>query len=120
MREMRPVGAWAIGFDDLLAQWRPPLHCAASLNLAVHATWRVLQFHSKIVVFGLRVNLALGKRVVCIVGITRLMPRVHQPDPPGLIHDDPRLLPPWRGSSHFRGDYRRYPQRLGYPHPTFG
>ncbi len=27
------------------------------------------------------------------------MPGVHQPDPPGLIHDDPRLLPPWRGSS---------------------
>ena len=28
---------------------------------------------------------------------------VHQPDPPGLIHDDPRLLPPWRGSSFFCG-----------------
>jgi hypothetical protein len=38
---------------------------------------------------------------VCIVGITRLMPGVHQPDPPGLIHDDLRLLPPWRGSSFF-------------------
>ena len=36
---------------------------------------------------------------VCIVRITRLMPGVHQPDPPGLIHDDLRLLPPWRGSS---------------------
>jgi hypothetical protein len=30
------------------------------------------------------------------------MPGVHQPDPPGLIHDDLRLLPPWRGSSLFR------------------
>ena len=39
---------------------------------------------------------------VCIVSITRLMPGVHQPDPPGLIHDDLRLLPPWRGSSLFR------------------
>ena len=27
------------------------------------------------------------------------MPGVHQSDPPGLIHDDLRLLPPWRGSS---------------------
>ena len=32
---------------------------------------------------------------------TWLRPRVNQPDPPGLIHDDPRLLPPWRGSSFF-------------------
>jgi hypothetical protein len=31
------------------------------------------------------------------------MPGVHQPDPPGLIHDDLRLLPPWRGSSLFYG-----------------
>ena len=31
---------------------------------------------------------------MCIVGLTRLRPGVHQPDPPGLIHDDPRLLPP--------------------------
>lgn len=31
------------------------------------------------------------------------MPRVYQPDPPGLIHDDPRLLPPWRGSSLLQG-----------------
>ena len=38
---------------------------------------------------------------MCIVSITRLMPGVHQPDPPGLIHDDLRLLPPWRGSSLF-------------------
>src|ERR1700747_1130850 len=36
---------------------------------------------------------------MCIVSITRPEPRVHQPDPPGLMHDDPRLLPPWRGSS---------------------
>lgn len=28
---------------------------------------------------------------------------MYQPDPPGLIHDDPRLLPPWRGSSLFSG-----------------
>jgi hypothetical protein len=34
------------------------------------------------------------------------MPGVHQPDPPGLIHDDLRLLPPWRGSSLFRGTVR--------------
>jgi hypothetical protein len=40
---------------------------------------------------------------VCIVGFTRLAPGVHQPDPPGLIHDDLRLLPPWRGSSLFQG-----------------
>ena len=33
------------------------------------------------------------------------MPRVYQPDPPGLIHDDPRLLPPWRGSSLFWGQF---------------
>jgi hypothetical protein len=40
---------------------------------------------------------------VCIVGFTWLWPGVHQPDPPGLIHDDPRLLPPWRGSSFICG-----------------
>jgi hypothetical protein len=40
---------------------------------------------------------------MCIVSITRPEPRVYQPDPPGLIHDDPRLLPPWRGSSLFWG-----------------
>ena len=28
---------------------------------------------------------------------------MYQPDPPGLMHDDPRLLPPWRGSSLFWG-----------------
>ncbi|ABK75429.1 hypothetical protein MSMEG_6172 [Mycolicibacterium smegmatis MC2 155] len=28
---------------------------------------------------------------------------VYQPDPPGLIRDDLRLLPPWRGSSSFPG-----------------
>jgi hypothetical protein len=30
---------------------------------------------------------------------------VYQPDPPGLIHDDPRLLPPWRGSSLLSGEF---------------
>jgi hypothetical protein len=45
---------------------------------------------------------------VCIVSITRLMPGVHQPDPPGLIHDDLRLLPPWRGSSLFWGFLSHY------------
>jgi hypothetical protein len=30
---------------------------------------------------------------------------VYQPDPPGLIHDDPRLLPPWRGSSLILGKF---------------
>ena len=49
--------------------------------------------------FLLRAALAPGSAVVCIVSITRLTPRVYQPDPPGLMHDDPRLLPPWRGSS---------------------
>src|ERR1700755_1334173 len=39
------------------------------------------------------------RTVMCIVSSTRPEPRVYQPDPPGLIHDDPRLLPPWRGSS---------------------
>jgi secretion/DNA translocation related CpaE-like protein len=33
------------------------------------------------------------------------MPGVDQPDPPGLIHDDLRLLPPWRGSSLFWGTF---------------
>ncbi|PVA22843.1 hypothetical protein DDJ76_18520 [Mycobacteroides abscessus] len=33
------------------------------------------------------------------------MPSVSQPDPPGLMHDDPRLLPPWRGSSSFLGAF---------------
>src|ERR1700741_5445982 len=44
-------------------------------------------------------SLAPRSHLMCIVSITRLMLGVHQPDPPGLIHDDPRLLPPWRGSS---------------------
>lgn len=51
--------------------------------------------------------LALAHSRVCIVGITRLMPGVHQPDPPGLIHDDLRLLPPWRGSSLLWGVFAR-------------
>ncbi|MUL46053.1 hypothetical protein FZI85_10145 [Mycobacterium sp. CBMA293] len=51
---------------------------------------------------------------VCIVGFTRLAPGVHQPDPPGLIHDDLRLLPPWRGSSHFQGQ-----SKFSF-HPFFG
>ena len=38
------------------------------------------------------------------------MPGVHQPDPPGLIHDDLRLLPPWRGSSLF---LRTFVVRIG-------
>ncbi len=46
--------------------------------------------------------------LVCIVGITRLMPGVDQPDPPGLIHDDLRLLPPWRGSSLLWGIFLRH------------
>jgi hypothetical protein len=43
--------------------------------------------------------IALARTVVCIVSSTRPEPRVYQPDPPGLMHDDLRLLPPWRGSS---------------------
>lgn len=42
-----------------------------------------------------------GTVLVCIVSFTRVIPSVFEPDPPGLKHDDPRLLPPWRGSSHF-------------------
>ena len=38
---------------------------------------------------------------------------MYQPDPPGLIHDDPRLLPPWRGSSHFYGSFSPYGVELG-------
>src|ERR1700723_624106 len=48
---------------------------------------------------------------MCIVSITRLWPRVYQPDPPGLIHDDPRLLPDWR---------RRVGPRHGGPMTTNG
>ncbi|AUM19663.1 hypothetical protein CSW53_25940 [Rhodococcus ruber] len=36
-----------------------------------------------------------------------------QPDPPGAEHDDPRLLPPWRGSSSVPGPFearRVHPQ----------
>lgn len=51
------------------------------------------------------------------------MPSVSQPDPPGLKHDDPRLLPPWRGSSSFLGTFitdfcgslRIYPQIRVHP-----
>ena len=49
--------------------------------------------------FQFRVALAPDRVRVCIVSITRLMPSMHQPDPPGLMYDGPRLLPPWRGSS---------------------
>ena len=41
---------------------------------------------------------------------------VHQPDPPGLIHDDLRLLPPWRGSSLFWGVFAKrivHPSLIG-------
>ena len=48
-------------------------------------------------------GLAPPAEILCIVWLTRHMPGVHQPDPPGLIHDDPRLLPPWRGSSSVWG-----------------
>src|SRR5947209_5332402 len=53
---------------------------------------------------------------MCIVSITRPEPRVHQPDPPGLMHDDPRLLPPWRGSSLFWG---KSFQRLAIEPPAY-
>jgi hypothetical protein len=52
-------------------------------------------------VFLILLVLASVRTVMCIVSITRPEPRVYQPDPPGLMHDDPRLLPPWRGSSLF-------------------
>ncbi|QBJ97012.1 hypothetical protein ERC79_14415 [Rhodococcus sp. ABRD24] len=35
----------------------------------------------------------------CIIILTWTRSRRVQPDPPGLNSDDPRLLPPWRGSS---------------------
>ncbi|GAB4993597.1 hypothetical protein MAHJHV58_36840 [Mycobacterium avium subsp. hominissuis] len=43
---------------------------------------------------------------MCIVSITRPEPRVYQPDPPGLMHDDPRLLPPLAGVVPFLGSFR--------------
>ena len=52
---------------------------------------------------------------VCIVSFTRLRSGVHQPDPPGLIHDDPRLLPPWRGSSFIYGSFPFAPLRRSTP-----
>ena len=52
--------------------------------------------------------LALSRNGVCIVSITRLWPGVHQPDPPGLIHDDPRLLPPLARVVLFVGPFRRF------------
>ena len=54
-------------------------------------------------------RLAHSYDAVCIVGRTWCNPGVHQPDPPGLIHDDPRLLPPWRGSSFICGARLRLP-----------
>lgn len=51
---------------------------------------------------------------------------VYQPDPPGLIRDDLRLLPPWRGSSSFPGTTvtpanrteiaRRFPGSISHAH----
>ena len=63
-----------------------------------------------------RQRLAPRYFAVCIVSLTRLRPGVHQPDPPGLIHDDPRLLPPWRGSS-FLWDIHRFLTRPGLSRP---
>ena len=66
-------------------------------------------------------SLARGRPAVCIVRITRLMLSVRQPDPPGLIHDDPRLLPPWRGSSFISDHFvlgRRCPQPPLAPQPA--
>ncbi|RVW08594.1 hypothetical protein EGT67_17010 [Prescottella agglutinans] len=37
----------------------------------------------------------------CSIASTWTRSRRVQPDPPGLNSDDPRLLPPWRGSSPF-------------------
>lgn len=56
------------------------------------------------------------------------MPSVSQPDPPGLMHDDPRLLPPWRGSSSFLGTFitdfcgspQIYPQICAHPQSRCG
>ena len=56
--------------------------------------------------------LARSQVSVCIVGVTWPTPGVHQPDPPGLIHDDPRLLPPWRGSSSFPAQVSRLARQI--------
>ncbi|RAU89969.1 hypothetical protein DQP56_23875 [Mycolicibacter senuensis] len=45
------------------------------------------------------------------------MLRVYRPDPPGLIHDDLRLLPPWRGSSFLTG-HSSLERALGLPGST--
>jgi hypothetical protein len=78
---------------------RPPMQRI----LTVDASCRRVQIHRKHAGFNLGFLLALRPRIVCIVSVARLCSSVHQPDPPGLIHDDPRLLPPWRGSSFLGG-----------------
>jgi hypothetical protein len=70
--------------------------------------------------FSLEQLLALMRTVMCIVSSTRPEPRVYQPDPPGLIHDDPRLLPPWRGSSPFWGTYLLAARCLARPSARCG
>ncbi|QCQ93490.1 hypothetical protein E7742_21250 [Rhodococcus sp. SGAir0479] len=42
----------------------------------------------------------------CSIASTWTRSRRVQPDPPGLNSDDPRLLPPWRGSSPFSARFR--------------
>jgi hypothetical protein len=64
--------------------------------------------------------IALMRAVMCIVSSTRPVPRVYQPDPPGLIHDDPRLLPPWRGSSLFWETYLLAERRSARPSGVAG
>lgn len=63
--------------------------------LGIHRKRR--DFHRKIGGLNTSQVLAQLQVRVCIVRNTWPKPGVHQPDPPGLIHDDPRLLPPGGG-----------------------
>ncbi len=65
----------------------------------------------------MRQALAQSRLGVCIVGMTQLMLRVHQPDPPGLIHDDPRLLPPLARVVPFPGVFA-HNRRFVHSRPT--
>ena len=81
-------------------KWRKSVQIGSSRQVPVTAIFPAIGC------FLWQAALAPIRSAVCIVSITRLMPGVHQPDPPGLIHDDLRLLPPWRGSSLFGGFFR--------------
>ena len=82
---------------------RPTEHAT---EVAVHDTCRRPATFQVTGVLSVQAGLAPPRVCVCIVSITRLMPGVHQPDPPGLIHDDLRLLPPGGGRPFFWGHFR--------------